>query len=249
MLVCVFRRTSATRLVMWNIDLTLVDVARVTREAYAEAFEQVTGRPLVQLASMAGRADSEIFFESLALNGVEWREELLPAFTEALAEAFGRRRALVAELGRVLAGAEEALAAVARLRGTVQTVLTGTVRANAIVKLQAFGLDRYVDFEVGGYGSEAYPKATLLRVARGRAASKYKAAFDEATTVLVGDSPRDVEAARIGGAAVIGVATGRSTEAELRSAGADAVLPDLADTAVVVQTIERLTSPRPVGRR
>ncbi|MGD0246553.1 MAG: HAD family hydrolase, partial [Streptosporangiaceae bacterium] len=34
------------RLVLWNIDLTLVDVVRVTRAAYAEAFPAVTGRPL-----------------------------------------------------------------------------------------------------------------------------------------------------------------------------------------------------------
>jgi phosphoglycolate phosphatase len=42
---------------MWNIDLTLVDVARVTRAAYADAFRQVTGRPLVRLPLMAGRIE------------------------------------------------------------------------------------------------------------------------------------------------------------------------------------------------
>ena len=59
------------RLVLWNIDLTLVDVARVSRDAYAEAFRRVTGRPLVALPQVAGRSDSEIFFESLALNDIE----------------------------------------------------------------------------------------------------------------------------------------------------------------------------------
>src|ERR1039457_3429991 len=52
------------RLVLWNIDLTLVDVGRVTRGAYAEAFRRVTGRPLVQLPRMAGRIESEIFFDA-----------------------------------------------------------------------------------------------------------------------------------------------------------------------------------------
>src|SRR5262249_30290597 len=56
------------RLVLWNIDLTLVDVGRVTRAAYADAFRKVTGRPLVRLPQMAGRTESEIFFEALALN-------------------------------------------------------------------------------------------------------------------------------------------------------------------------------------
>src|ERR1700742_4185814 len=58
------------RLVLWNIDLTLVDVARVSRPAYAEAFEAVAGRPLVRLPQMAGRSESEIFFDALAFHGV-----------------------------------------------------------------------------------------------------------------------------------------------------------------------------------
>ena len=56
------------RLALWNIGLTLVDAARVDRAAYAEAFRATTGRPLVRLPQMAGRTDSEIFFEALAVN-------------------------------------------------------------------------------------------------------------------------------------------------------------------------------------
>ena len=64
------------RLVLWNIGLTLLDVARVNRAAYAEAFRAVTGRPLVQVPQMAGRTDSETFFEALAVNAAgpgDWR--------------------------------------------------------------------------------------------------------------------------------------------------------------------------------
>ena len=59
---------------LWNIDLTLVDVARVSRDAYADAFRRVTGRPLVALPQTAGRSDSEIFFEALALNDASVRD-------------------------------------------------------------------------------------------------------------------------------------------------------------------------------
>ena len=52
------------RLVLWNIDLTLVDVAIVTRDAYAEAFRAVTGRPMLKLAPARGRPDSELVFET-----------------------------------------------------------------------------------------------------------------------------------------------------------------------------------------
>ena len=113
----------------------------------------------------------------------------------------------------------------AGLDGVVQSVLTGNSKPAAMLKLRAFGLDGYVDFEIGGYGSEAYPKGTLLRVARQRASEKHGLSFDENVTVYVADSPRDVDAARIGGARSLAVASGRASAAELRDAGADAVLP------------------------
>lgn len=237
------RRSPINRLVLWNIDLTLVDVTIVARDAYAEAFREVTGRPLVKLAPARGRPDSEVIFETLALNGVVAEDDHLPRFTAALAAAFAARRDLLAERGRAMPGAKDALAAVARLDGVVQSVLTGTIRSNAVLMLRAFGLDRHIDFEIGGYGEEVYPKATLLQVAQNRAAARYGAPFTAATTVLIGDSPRDVQAARIGGAAMIAVASGRATAAELAEAGADIVLPDLTNPAEVVAAVARLTTP------
>jgi phosphoglycolate phosphatase len=225
-------------------------VARETRAAYAEAFAAIVGRPLIQLPQTAGRSESEIFFDALALNGVDMRadgeaERLLEPFSAALATALNARQDELKSQGQLLPGATQAMAAVAGLDGAVQSVLTGNSRPTAELKLRAFGLDGFVDFDIGGYGSEAYPKGTLLRVARQRAAEKHGVAFGEDATVYVADSPRDVDAARIGGARSLAVASGRASAAELRDAGADAVLPDLADTAALVTLIARLTEPSP----
>jgi len=229
--------------VLWNIDLTLVDVVKVTRAAYAEAFATITGRPLVQLPQMAGRTEPEVFFDALALNGVSLRdpaesERLLAPFGAELATSLAARRDLLTTEGQLLPGAAESLAAVAQLPDVLQSVLTGSSRPNAALKLRAFGLDRYVDLTVGGFaGSDAYPKGALLRVTRQRAEEKYQVNFAERATVYVADSPRDVEAARIGGARSLAVASGRASSAELRDAGADAVLPDLTDPAALTAFI------------
>ena len=228
---------------LWNIDLTLVDVVKVTRAAYAEAFATITGRPLVQLPQMAGRTEPEVFFDALALNGVSLRdpaesERLLAPFGAELATSLAARRDLLTTEGQLLPGAAESLAAVAQLPDVLQSVLTGSSRPNAALKLRAFGLDRYVDLTVGGFaGSDAYPKGALLRVTRQRAEEKYQVNFAERATVYVADSPRDVEAARIGGARSLAVASGRASSAELRDAGADAVLPDLTDPAALTAFI------------
>ena len=223
-------------------------MARVTRAAYAEAFPAVTRRPLIKLPQTAGRSESEIFFDALALNAADLNadgeaERLLEPFSAELAAALAARRDDLAREGQLLPGAAEAAAAVAKLDDVVQTVLTGSSKPNAVLKLRAFGLDGYVDFDIGGYGNEAYPKGTLLRVARERACQKHTVAFGEDVTVYVADSPRDVDAARIGGARSLAVASGRASAAELRDAGADAVLPDLTDTAGVTALITRLTTP------
>ncbi|MBB5997633.1 phosphoglycolate phosphatase-like HAD superfamily hydrolase [Streptomonospora salina] len=233
-----------SRLVLWNIDLTLVDVSQVTRAAYAEAFERVTGVPLVYLASTGGRTDSEIFFEFLARNDVrlDAGEEPLSDFVDALGEAFARRRDQLTARGRAMPGAQEALAAVGGLEDTVQTVVTGAIMANAVAKLSAFGLDGYLDLSVGGFGSEHYPKGSLIQFTRMRAAQAHGFAFPERSTVYISDSPRDVEAALIGRATPIGVVSGSATESQLRSAGAEHVLEDLADTVRLIGAVREATS-------
>jgi phosphoglycolate phosphatase len=233
------------RLVLWNVDHTLVDVGRVTREAYADAFQRVTGRPLVRLAPTAGRTESEIIFETLAFNDVVTTEDHLAEFIAALGDAFAARRSSIRKNGRVLPGAHEALAAVGRLKDVIQSVLTGSIEPNAIAKLTALGLDKYVDFTVGGYGSETYPKAALVELARTRTAQKYGTVIAEGATVLIADSPNDVRAAQISNARTIAVATGNATEAELRGAGADVVLPTLTETNQVVSAVESLTTGQP----
>lgn len=239
------------RLVLWNIDLTLLDVGRVTRDAYAEAFRAVTGRWLAQLPAMTGRTESEIFFEAVALNEPVPRgpaapgEELLASFTRELTQAFRARRDLLTSRGRLLPGAREAVAEVGRLPGVAQTVLTGSIKANAVEKLRAFGLAEHLDTEIGGYGSEPYPKGAMLLMTRGRAGDKHGCVYGEDATVYIADSTRDVEAARVGGARCLAVASGRSSAGELTAAGADAVLGDLTDAAVVAQTVDRLTAAVP----
>ncbi len=209
----------------------------------------MTGRPLAALPQLAGRSDTEIFFESLYLNdvpsGAAEDAELLPRYCHALEIAFAKRQDDLAHQGRLLPGARDAVLTVGDLPGVVQTVLTGTIKPNAIRKLAAFGLDHALDLEIGGYGSDAYPRGSLLLEVRRQASEKYGTPMDQVPTVYVADTARDIEAAAIGGARSIAVASGRDTAAELQDAGGDVVLADLADSGQVLSAVDRLT--RPMG--
>ena len=121
-----------------------------------------------------------------------------------------------------------------------QSVLTGNIRPMAEAKLAALGLDDQLDLRIGAYGDDHEVRAELVGVARRRAAAAHgrsPADFAGRATVLVGDTPLDIEAALASGARAVGVATGPFPAADLRAAGAHAVLPDLADTALVVRAI------------
>jgi phosphoglycolate phosphatase len=226
-----------TRLVLWDVDGTLIDSARLGLEAFVEAFEKVTGSPPRGMVPFAGRTDLEIAHDMLADAGVEPDDELLDRFEEALVEAMAARHEELARRGRALPGVLEALERLHGEPGVVQSLLTGNVERNALVKLSAFGLARYVDFAAGAYGSDHRVRGELVAIARRRAEERQGLRLDPRDVVLIGDTPLDIAAAREGGARAVGVATGPYDTDDLEQAGADAVLGDLSDTEAAVREV------------
>lgn len=126
---------------------------------------------------------------------------------------------------RVLPGVEAALAAT-EARGCAVGLATGNVAAGARIKLERADLWRR--FAFGGYGCDAEDRGAL--VARGieRGEAHARRTYARAREVLViGDTIRDVAAARAVGAVAVAVATGSQSVDVLRAAGPDVVLETL----------------------
>ncbi|HUC60210.1 MAG TPA: HAD hydrolase-like protein [Streptosporangiaceae bacterium] len=226
-------------LVLWDVDFTLVNTRGVGIHLYQLAFRDLYGRDLPpegEKADMAGRTDRAIVLDVLATAGVPDPPGEVSRFEAALARLAPAVEDMVKAKGRVMPGASAALGALTS-RSAFQSVLTGNVRAMAEVKLAPFGLLKYLDLDIGAYGDESAVRADLVHLARGRATSTHWKSFHGQATILVGDTPLDIEAARATGARSVGVATGRFSEAELIAAGADAVLADLTDTEAVVNAV------------
>jgi hypothetical protein len=145
----------------------------------------------------------------------------------------------------VLPGAEDCLRSLATDPRVIQSTLTGNIEDNARTKLRAFGLDRWIDFSAGGYGL-LHDRWLLVSVAQRRAA-RHGFDPDRDVTVLIGDTPADVEAGRTGGARVLAVATGDYSPAQLWAAGADAVLADLTDLDSVKHHLDMLIEAGPIA--
>jgi phosphoglycolate phosphatase len=241
-------------LVLWDLDGTLLNAGGVGAELYRVVFLQLFGRSLEAFAPMAGRTDRAIILETLGLAGVPEPRRHVDQFIAGLTAHAPAARSAVAARGRALPGAAAALAALGSARpadghaGRVrQSVLTGNIRSMAEAKLAALGLDGLLDLRIGAYGDDHEVRAELVGVARHRAAAgdtgdRPAADFAGRATVLVGDTPLDVEAALAAGARAVGVATGPFRAADLRAAGAHAVLADLTDTDLVMRAVLALGS-------
>jgi phosphoglycolate phosphatase len=226
-----------TTLVLWDIDLTLVDYSGLGRKWYAQSVANVLGMRLRHLPTFPGRTERAITVELLTAHGVEHTEEQVQRMFAELVAVATKERADLPSMGRALPGAAEAVTALAERADVVQSLVTGNLPALAGYKLEPFGLDKHIDLEVGGYGSLSEHRHDLVSAAMELAAAKYGCEFSPSSVVVIGDTPHDVQAALHHGAVGVGVATGRHSARELEDSGAHAVLPDLADTPAVLRAL------------
>ncbi|MFJ6985077.1 MULTISPECIES: HAD family hydrolase [unclassified Streptomyces] len=217
-------------LVLWDIDHTLMATRGLGGELWASAFEQVTGVAMRAQAAVTGSTERVILRETARLHDLAYSDELFTRFADALGALHIRWSAELRERGHALPGAAAVLAALEE-RGARQSVVTGNVRTAAEVKVTVFGLDAYLRMDEGAYGEDGQERPELLRTALERAN------VERADAVFVGDTPADVAGGREAGVRVVAVATGRTSAADLRAAGAATVLDDLSDTARALSAI------------
>ena len=128
---------------------------------------------------------------------------------------------------RVLDGAEDLLKRLSRDHGILLGIASGAVEAAAHIKLSRAGFNRYFPF--GGYGSDSADRVELTKRALERGEMLLGEKIDPRRTFVVGDTPKDLDAAHGAGCLALGVATGHYSREQLEEAGGDFVLDSLGD--------------------
>lgn len=224
--------TAPSTLVLWDIDLTLVDFSGIGRRWYGEALTTVLGVEISHVPVFPGRTERSITAEILRAHDAEPTEDNIARMYAELIRLATEDDLSAA--GRALPGATEILTALADRDDVVQSLVTGNLPEVAEHKLTPFGLDGFIDFEIGGYGTLSEHRHELVAAAITAAGDKHGTTFTPDSVIVIGDTPHDVAAARHHDAVAVGVATGRHTADQLTAAGADLVLDDLSDTAAVL---------------
>jgi phosphoglycolate phosphatase len=223
---------AAKRLLLFDIDGTLVRAGPVGAAVFDRAIEAVLGEAPVQRVRMSGKTDPQIVREYLAL--VESDDPShLPSVLAHLERELAAAAEQIAADGETCPGVLELLPALASDDRLHLSVLTGNIAPNAVVKLAAFGLEEWLDLESGAYGSDHEDRRALVPIALDRLASLRGIRLTPDDVWVIGDTPRDYECAVAGGAHSLLVATGGYSYGDLSSVGADALLPDLSDTGAV----------------
>ncbi len=225
-------------LVLFDIDGTLLRSGPTPVICLAAAFSRVTGHtfPAVQTA---GKTDPLIVREAFRLVGVakrdwvELEQRILRKYPNYLERADDELRAQ----STLLDGVVELLDYL-RSRQFPMGLLTGNLESTARRKLDVFGLNQY--FPVGGFGSDCADRNRLGRIALERASRHFGHRFEPARVWVVGDTPRDVDAARSMGAKALAVATGPFSQPLLEEFLPDVTLPHLGQMGSVVEALSRV---------
>jgi phosphoglycolate phosphatase len=229
------------RLVLWDVDGTLIHTNGIGSEVFDRAFVEVLGlAPTARITDqvrLSGKTDPQIALEYLKLMEIEEPERHLPRVLEVVASELAAVADMLAANGEALPGIATLLARLASADGVHQTLLTGNLAANAAVKVAAFKLDQWLDLEIGAYGSDHADRRELVPIALERARRLRGIDVQPEDTWVVGDTARDLACAQAGGAHCLLVATGGSSMDDLALLEPDVVLENLSDVDAVFKIL------------
>jgi phosphoglycolate phosphatase-like HAD superfamily hydrolase len=216
------------KLLLWDIDGTMIRAKGTGKRAMNRTFREMFGvEDAFDNLSMAGGLDYNIIFSVFQEQAADVSR--LPEFFDAYCQTL-KTELSIAELMpgvlQVLQLAEQD----ARLHNALGT---GNLEPGARIKLDLFALNRF--FPVGGFSESIAERYQVLQTGVARARSHYREDFAPEQVIVIGDTVKDIEAARRIGAQVAAVKTGGGSHEELAAAKPDLLLDNLADATAFIE--------------
>lgn len=218
---------------LFDIDGTLLRSRdRIHFNSFASSIREVTGFEVSLTGVLLhGGTDTAILREAFARAGVpqEAWEPQLEAVLDVMRRTVSEGRSKM-DLW-VMPGVEQTLAHLAQ-RQALLGLATGNLELIGWIKVEEVGLREW--FRFGGFSDNFTVRADMIAHA---AAKAREMKGSDATVCVVGDTPRDIEAARANSLPVIAVATGHYSYDELES-----LKPDVCATSL--RALLEATQPR-----
>ena len=226
------------RLVLFDIDGTLLNSGGMGRVAMQRALQQIFGSPGDPSYRYDGKTDKQIVRDTMRLEGhsdehIDGRmQQMIDLYLDGLREGASGGKFNV----RPLEGVLEILAELEKRDDVILGLLTGNVEPGARIKLKAAGIDPDI-FRVNAFGSDHEHRPELPGIAQRRAGETLGLKIAGDRLVVIGDTPADIECGRSIGAKAIGVASGHYTVEQLEAHNPYAAFPSLKNTQQVLEKI------------
>jgi phosphoglycolate phosphatase-like HAD superfamily hydrolase len=195
------------KLVLWDLDGTLLDTGGVASKAMRSAAARVFGPvPQKERTFFSGKTDWQIVHDLFPDLDQAFVAEQMHAFKAAYVDEIQQRRTELLGRSKVMPGVMKLLA---RLKEhAVQAPLTGNIAEVARIKLETLGLVAHLNIGIGAYGDDHHDRTRLVPVAVERASQRHGLSFAAHNVVIIGDTPNDIRCGKINDARTIAVATG-----------------------------------------
>ena len=224
------------KLLLFDIDGTLLQTHGTGRQTVAQALTQVCGRSLsFDTVTFSGRTDPQILAEILTVNGFSAMEtrQLLPKILDTYAQA--ALSVLPESRVTVMPGVEILLERLSARSDVQLALLTGNLEPTAYAKLKTAHLAHYFPF--GAFGSDHADRYELPAIARERALCHTGHDFSGKDIVIIGDTEHDIRCGATLGVCAVGVCTGRYSRDDLVPHAPDYLLDDLSDTERFIREV------------
>jgi len=213
------------RLVLFDIDGTLVHTGGAGVKAFAKVFETEFGaRDGFERLRFAGRTDVSLVREFFGIHNIAATPENFQRFFERY--VFWLDHILRESKTELCPGIWEFIASLREFQpAPLLGLLTGNIRLGAEIKLRHFKL--WEVFETGAFADDAEDRDRIAGVARERGCRLLNEELEKDQVLVIGDTPLDIRCARAIGAQVLAVATGGATLGELEAHRPEKAVPDL----------------------
>jgi len=222
------------KLILFDIDGTLMRTAGIGRESMERAFKKIFGlRNGFDKIHMMGRTDPSILKEAMVNSDIKWNKKLADRFKESYCDYFIEGIQIPRHGKYLCTGVRELLEFLSEDANFIVGLLTGNWRETAEIKLEYFGIDHF--FQIGAFADDSEIRDELLPFALQRAKEKTGLEIPPSQTWIVGDTPLDVQCAEPHSAKTLAVATGFHSKEDLEKANPDVVLENLENTSEIVK--------------
>ena len=233
------------RILLWDIDGTLIRSSRngAYKDYTIPVLEEIFGTSgrLADL-QVSGMTDLQIVYEALSHEGFTQQDIFarVQVLTSRLTEEARRITGNGTNFFELLPGVRETLEVLSEHPRYQSALVTGNIESMAQLKMQLVGLDKYFTLP-GAFGDESHNRRDLPALAAERIRKHLQLDLAPEQFIVIGDTPNDIDCARHFGARAVAVGTARSYSAEeILACKPDALLPDLADTQLVIETLDKL---------